>query len=98
MALVAVVGKAHQIVEQAYVNARAAICNASVADVKSMATLNVVVLHLGSDGESPLAPGQLCPVEVIHHRCRGLPAGIRDLHGRAKASLRHLVLAAELGR
>src|SRR5258707_2424108 len=98
MTLITVVGKADQIVEQPHVNARAAVGNASVADIKSMATLNVVVLHLGSDVKTPLAPGQLCPVEVIYHRCRSLPADIRDLHAGAKASLCHLVLAAKLGR
>src|SRR3954470_3248913 len=98
MALITVIGEAHQIIEQANVHARAAIGDASMPDIESMAALKIVVLNLGRDSEPPLAAGKLRPVEIVTDRRVRLSACIGDLHAGAKASLRHLTLAAKLCR
>src|SRR6478672_4964982 len=98
MALITVIGKAHQVIEQAYVNPRAAIGNTSMPDVESMAALNIIVLNLGGYCEPPLAAGKLRPIKVVNDRRGRLSARIGNLHAGAKASLRHLTLATKLRR
>src|ERR1700724_3507556 len=92
---ISIVGKAHQVIEQAQVNARAAIGKASMPDVESMAALKIVVLNLRIDVDATLCARWLSPVKVIQDGRRGLPPAIRNLHGGTTTPLRHLALAAK---
>src|ERR1700724_1761690 len=96
MTLIAVVGNAHQVIQQAHVDARAAVSNASVADVESVAALNIAVFYLRIDKQAAPGASKLGPVKIVEDRRGCLSACICNLHRGTKTSLRHLVLAAKL--
>src|SRR5438270_3323604 len=78
----AVVGEAHQVIQQAHVQTRAAISDAAMTDIERVAAGKIIVLNLCVNEEAPLAAGGLGPVEIADHCGSGLAAAVGNLSRR----------------